>query len=189
VTSRKEPPAWTRVREGEPLDFTILKVREDTVADPRDGSLHPRVRISCTDWVNVVPYTADGRLVLVRQFRTGVWANTLELPGGMVDPGEAPERAAVRELEEETGYVAGRVVDLGWVHPNPAFQDNRCHTFLALDCVPGPGGQAQDAGEDIQVELHPVADVPGLLRGGVITHALVVVAFHLERLWRDAGGR
>ena len=77
----------------------------------------------------------------------------------MVDPGEDPALAAARELEEETGYVAGRLVALGPVHPNPALQANRCHSFLALDCVKRHEGR-QDAGEDIAVELHPRAPCP-----------------------------
>jgi hypothetical protein len=77
--------------------------------------------------------------------------------------------------------VAGRVVPLGSVHPNPALQGNRCHSFLALDCVKRHEGR-QDHGEDIAVELYPRAEVPRLILEGQITHSLVVVAFFLERL-------
>lgn len=177
--SSKPPAPWTRIRQGQPLDLTILKVREDTVADPRDGAHHPRVIIDAPDWVNIIPITREGRVVLIRQFRFGVWQRTLELPGGIVDPGEDPQTAAIRELEEETGYRPGQVIPLGWVHPNPAIQSNRCHSYLALDCDQVHLGQPE-ATEDITVELRDRAEIPGLILGGEISHALVVTAFYLQ---------
>jgi ADP-ribose pyrophosphatase len=143
------------------------------------------VFIDTPEWVNVVSLTPDDQLILIRQYRFGVQGTTLEIPGGLVDPGEDPAVAAARELEEETGYVPGRLIRLGAVHPNPALQANRCHSYVALDCVKKHAGQ-QDEGEDITVELHPHADVPRLVLEGHITHALVVVAFFLERLRAEA---
>lgn len=177
------PPPWRRVSRGPEQDYTILKVREDQVADPRNGNLHPRVLIDVADWVNIIPVTTDGKVVLIRQFRFGVWAPTLEIPGGAVDPGEDPAAAAARELEEETGFRPGRVQALGWVHPNPALQANRCHSFLGLDCVRVHEGR-QESGEDIQVELRDRAEISRLLREGEITHSLVVTAFFLDELAR-----
>jgi ADP-ribose pyrophosphatase len=172
---------WPRLRRGLEHDFRVIKVRQDVVADPRTGHEHPRVVIDSPDWVNIIAVTKDEQLVLIRQYRFGIAATTLEVPGGMVEPGEDPAEAAARELEEETGYVPGRVVRLGQVHPNPAIQSNRCHSFLALDCVKVHEGK-QDAGEDIVVELHPRSAVPQLILSGTISHSLVVVAFFLEHL-------
>ena len=168
---------WRTLRRGAEHDFAILRIREDQVEDPH-GRPHPRVRIDCPDWVNVVAFTPDDETVLVRQYRAGIDADTLEVAGGMVDPGETAEAAARRELEEETGFRAGRCVFLGVSHPNPALQNNRLHSFLALDCrrVHAP---RLDAGEDIRVELVPRARLPELVSAGVISHALVLVSFHL----------
>src|SRR5690349_8914182 len=109
---------WRRVNRGQPHDFTILTIREDTFEDSRDGGRHPRVIIDCPDWVNILALTAEDELVLVRQFRAGVNALPLELAGGLVDAGETPAAAAERELHEETGYVPGRFLPLGAFHPN-----------------------------------------------------------------------
>ncbi|NBD13643.1 NUDIX hydrolase [Corallococcus silvisoli] len=187
MSSAPEPKVkpWTRLRRGLEHDFSVVKVREDIVADPRTNLEHPRVRMECADWVNVIAVTKADQLVMVRQFRFGIDAATLEVPGGCVDPGEDPAAAAARELEEETGYRAGRLEPLGAVHPNPAFQANRCFSFLALDCERVSDGHPDD-GEDIAVELYPRSDVPRLILEGHITHSLVVVAFFLERLRADA---
>lgn len=152
----------------------------DTVRfEPADGgAVRPFYVLSAPDWVNVIPTTDDGRIVLVRQFRHGIEAETLEIPGGMCDPGESPEDAARRELHEETGYEARSIEPIGWVHPNPPLQTNRCFSFVARGLVRG-GPARPDPLERITVHEVPASEIPDLVRDGRITHALVLAAFLL----------
>lgn len=133
--------------------------------------------VDAPDWINVIPLTDDDRVVMVRQFRFGIEGFTLEIPGGMCDADEAPIDAARRELREETGYEARTFEALGWVHPNPAVQTNRCHTFLARG-VRRVGDPTPDGDEDFEVSIVPCVEIPSLIAGGTITHALVVAAFY-----------
>lgn len=129
------------------------------------------------DWVNIVAVTPAGEVVMVRQFRQGIMAPSLELPGGVLDSAsEEPKLAALRELEEETGYAAREARSLGCFHPNPGLLNNRCHTFLA-EGLSYSGKQDLEPAEDITVHLIPLADIPGLILGHEIMSALVIAAF------------
>ncbi|MBF6567961.1 MAG: NUDIX hydrolase [Candidatus Binataceae bacterium] len=135
-------------------------------------------------WVNIIPLTAGHQIVFVRQWRHGISGFTLEIPGGMVDPEDrSPKSAARREMREESGYDAKRIVALGRVHPNPAFQPNWCYTYLALDAHQ-VGEPIPNADEETEVVMVPAAQVSGLIASGKITHALVIAGFALFDLYR-----
>ena len=169
---------WRRV-EAERVQrcrvFDLNRVRYE----PPDGR-PPRefFVVDAPDWINVIPLTDDRHVVLVRQFRFGTDGLTLEIPGGMCDGPEPPERAARRELLEETGYGAAEIRSLGWVHPNPAIQGNRCHTYLAEGARP-VGSPSPDPDESFEIVLEPLEKIPSLIASGAISHSLVVAAFYL----------
>lgn len=168
---------WRRERSERVADCRVFKVRRDYSADPRDGRVHDFYVIEAPDWINVIPLTDDGRVVLIEQFRHGTGEVSLEIPGGMVDEGESPRDAAARELLEETGYEAGEVSLLGKTRPNPAIQDNWIHTFVARGVK--QRGEPSNAGtEQTVVRLVELERIPALIEEGKITHALVVVGFH-----------
>lgn len=176
------PLTWSRVGVRHERDYRIFRTRTMDVTDPRDGTAYVRTVIDAPDWVNVVPVTTSGDVVLVRQFRFGTWSNTLEIPGGMLDAGEDALVAAGRELEEETGFRPAKLVPLGVSHPNPAIFNNRLHSYLAEGCVRVHGGRPE-ASEDLQVVVLPRDEVKRRVLDGEITHALVLAAL-LYETWR-----
>lgn len=155
--------------------FDLRRLRATSGARPASNGEF--VYLDCPDWVNVVALTAAREVILITQFRHGVAQATLEIPGGMVDAGEDPLAAGVRELREETGYAGHRARLLGAVSPNPAIMNNRCHTVLVED-VELAGAATPEEHEEIVVHRLPLARVPGLIRDGAISHALVIAAFH-----------
>ena len=175
---------WERLASEIAYTCRIFAVRRDRARFSRDQGEHDFHVLETGDWVNVVPITPANEVVMVRQFRHGVRDCTLEIPGGMVDP-EDPSTlvAARREMVEESGYDSERVEPLGVIHPNPAIQSNRCHSFVAWD-VERRHDPRFDSTEETEVVLVPLGDVPDLIRAGDITHALVVVAFHWLSLRR-----
>ena len=181
VSGEGGPPVrpWRRVAGEMTFEHPLFNVECQEIAAGEDR--RQVVAIHTGNWVNVIPMRDDGQVVLIRQWRFGIAAPTLEIPGGVVDPGESPHEAAQRELLEETGYRAARWTPLGTVHPNPAFMSNECSMFLAegLEWIEPPRG---DGEEEIEVESAPLESIPALIRDGRITHSLVIVAFHLLSL-------
>lgn len=179
-----ETPRWERIASEQVADCRVFKVRRDLCVSPRDRHQHDFYCLECPDWINVIPLTSAGEVVMIEQHRHGIDRTTLEIPGGMVDPGEDSRTAAVRELFEETGYRANEAKLLGSTHPNPAIQDNLIHTYLcenvAYDSTP-----VFDSTEHTAVRLIPLADVTALIADNTITHSLVVVGFHWLMLYRD----
>jgi 8-oxo-dGTP pyrophosphatase MutT (NUDIX family) len=145
---------------------------------PVDGEPRAFYRIGSADWAQILPITRNNEAVLVRQYRHGSQGITLEMPGGLVDAGEDPATAALRECLEETGYRARVARPLGVVNPNPALFAHRLNSFYATDVEPERA--IQNTGSEVtEVVLVPVADLEGLLLAGEIDHALVAAA-----LWR-----
>lgn len=178
---------WARV-ESEPVaDCRVFRVRRDVSASPRDARRHDFYVIEAPDWINIIPLTDDGRVVMIEQYRHGTEEVTLEIPGGMVDEGERPLETAVREMLEETGYAAHETVPLGSLRPNPAIQNNSIHTFLALGAH-FKSAPVFEGTEYTVVRLVPLAEVDGLIVRGEITHSLVVAGFQLFALWRSRRG-
>ena len=131
--------------------------------------------LDCPDWINVVALTPENEIVLVEQHRYGIEKPTLELAGGVCDPGEEPLETSQRELLEETGYSSEEWIYLGNVSANPAMQNNYVHTYLALNCKE-THDQELDGNERINVHVMPVVKFLDMVGRGEIEHALVVAA-------------
>jgi ADP-ribose pyrophosphatase len=170
------------------LSTPIFNVEEVHLSpERRDGK--PMYRIECGDWANVLAVTTDQRAILIRQLRPGSMTEVLETPGGMIDPGERdPTVAALRELEEETGFTSQRILSLGAFNPNPAIMTNRIHYFLAMGCYPNPTRtHFPDPEEQIKLEIVEAKSLNHLVRVGRIDHALSALCILLAGKYVDLG--
>jgi ADP-ribose pyrophosphatase len=175
---------WRRRSSEIIADCRVFQVRRDISVSPHHGSEHDFFVLESSDWINIIPLTANDEVVMIEQYRHGSEDVTLEIPGGMVDAGESPVEAATREMLEETGYAAaGEVINLGKVRPNPAIHNNWIHTFLARDAQ-HKQAPVFESTEHTVVRLVPLANIPQLIACGAINHALVVVGFHWLALHR-----
>ena len=175
---------WKKIRSTLIGDFRIFKLRSDVCVSPRTGREHDFYVLDSVNWVNIIAVTPDRQLVMVEQYRVGSNTVELEIPGGMMDPGETdPVATAVRELREETGYEGenGRV--LGRIWSNPAILSNTTFTVLIENCRLKHEVKF-DGAEDLVTRLVPAAEVPKLVADGKIGHSLVVVALYHFDLWQ-----
>jgi ADP-ribose diphosphatase len=178
------PRRWNTLETEALQDCNVFRVSRTLTESPNTGKRHSFYRIDSPDWVNVVPVTNAGEIVMVRQYRHGLRDLTLEIPGGMIDAGETPAQAAARELLEETGYRAARLEPLGNVNPNPALFGNRLFAFTAHGCE-RVGPVANQSTEETVVELVSPPDLRRLLREGRIDHAPVLAALFYFDLARE----
>jgi len=177
---------WEKVEECRLADYRVFQVRQDRARSPRTGAVHDFYVLEMGAWVNIIALTPHQKVVMIHQYRHGTEAVGLEIPGGVVEADDAsPGVAARRELVEETGYEPAEVIPIGKVAPNPAVQDNWCHSFLALGARP-TAEQGLDAGEDIEVEEVDLEEIPRLIGTGCVNHGLVVAAFYFLEQYRKA---
>jgi ADP-ribose pyrophosphatase len=177
-SSSSSLPRWEKGVSRSLAATRIFDLRGVQFRHPARGTEREFVVIDAPDWVNVLALTPDHRLVMVNQFRYGIDAFSWEIPGGMIDAGEDPVAAAVRELQEETGYVGTSARLLGSVNPNPAIMNNRCHLVLVENVV-STEAQEWDDDEEIELTTLPVDEVYAWGQSGRITHSLVLNALLL----------
>jgi len=175
---------WEKVSSKPAGDFRIFTIRTDRKISPRTQEIHDVVVIDCVNWVNVIALTPDQQLVMIEQYRHGSDTVELEIPGGMVDTGDAsPEATCLRELREETGYAGENPRLIGQIFPNPAIMSNVCYTVLVENCRCIHPVEFDD-GEDLITRLVPVVEIPAMVAAGRIQHSLVVVALYYFELWQ-----
>ena len=167
---------WKILGQETVCDFKLFKFYRRDLLNPHKNSEHRFYVMDIPDWINVVPVTPEGKIVMIRQYRAGTDAVTVEIPGGVMDANDgSPQAAARRELEEETAYVAGKLALLGSVHPNPSFMSNTCYFVVAKGARP-TGKTNFDPGEDIETfEMEP-DELRQAILSGKIKHALTVAA-------------
>lgn len=168
-------PRWKLLRSEPGPDMRVFTVRYDWMENPRNGSPVKATILEAPDWVNIVAVTPEDTIVVVDQYRFGTGNVTTEIPAGLINEGEDPEEAARRELKEETGYTSSQWIYLGWVEPNPAFLNNRCHQWLARD-VRLTDPRDLDDGEDIAVRILSLNQIRREIRQGTFRNSLALLA-------------
>ena len=177
---------WDKISSKYLIENKIFKLREDRVISPKKESEHPVWVIDTPNWVNIIPITKNNEVILVNQHRFGTEQLSLEIPGGMVDEGEDPKTAAIRELTEETGYTSSEVIEIGRVESNPALMSNHTYSYLALN-VSQTEEQKLDGMEDIEILKIHIEEIPSLIEKGEIEHALVICAFYFYNQYLSKG--
>ena len=176
------PACWEMLEDRLLQPCRVWELRERRYRHPSNGKEGDFYYINSRDWAIVVARTKTGEIVLVRQFRWGCDDLSWELPGGIVDTGEDPVEAGLRELQEETGYIAASGRLLGSCQPNPAILNNTCQVIFADNCRLHADGTDWDEHEEIEVRAIPEEEVMQWVRDCKIGHALALVGLMFYRL-------
>jgi ADP-ribose pyrophosphatase len=156
---------WEKLRESLKGSFRVFSVAEATFVNPYNHKNVHAFLIDCDQWVNVVATTKAGEMVLIKQFRFGSNRVEVEVPGGTVETGEDPARAAARELR------------VGRVNPNPALHRHWCYTFWIKNAEKRGQPQFDGPNEICDVVIEAIPRVKKMIEDGTITHGLVIDAF------------
>lgn len=170
---------WKELEKKQVNDFRIFKACMIKSEAP-DGRIADFVLLDSPHWINVVSIVKNDKgedcFLMVRQFRHGSGTLTVEFPAGLVDPGEKPEAAAVRELSEETGYTAEKFIFIGSANPDPAFMNNTSFTYFAVNPV-REAEQSLDDDEIIDVEMIPISQFEKEMGEGEFLNAISILAY------------
>lgn len=175
---------WKTLKSDLVFDHEWYRLRQDTVLLPNGLVVDDYFVSLRSDIAMVLPITADGEIVFVRQYRHGVGKILLELPAGNFDEAEVPLAVAKRELMEETGYVSGEWQAIATFYNNPVKQDNQIHLFKATAAVQRHQ-QKLDATEDIEIVLKPKSAISDLIASGEICVAGTITALLLGLHYLD----
>lgn len=170
---------WKVLESKEIFSSGLFQLRSDRCELP-DGRVMPRYYVmNFPDWVNVLPVTEDGRIILLKQYRHASGKVHIEIPGGSLDPhrNESVEDGAKRELLEETGYQCREFIKVGEHYPNPALQSNKMHSYLALGCREVQAQQL-DPYEDLELYFCSMDQVKEHLQKGEIDHSIMIASIY-----------
>lgn len=161
--------------KGRKFDFEVSRLRlPNRVEGEWECIRHPGGALA-------VPVTSEGKLILVRQYRFAIQGRLLEFPAGTIEPGENPLTTVQREIEEETGYHAGKWQKLGEFFLAPGYSDEIIHAFLARDLEKLETPPPQDADEDIETVFLTPQELETAIQEGEQVDAKSISSFFLAR--------
>jgi ADP-ribose pyrophosphatase len=172
------PAPWELLSSEQLADYEMFGVRRDRARSPRNGTEQDFSIVEAPDGVTLVATTAAGEMVLVEQYRHPLRQVTLEVPSGVVDEGESPVAAGLRELREETGYEGGDAEHVGTLVLNPSWQTTRVHVVVVRGAQ-RRGAMEPDETEDLRVRLVPADSVARRVAAGEIDSCVAVGALAL----------
>ncbi|MFP4115091.1 MAG: NUDIX hydrolase [Spirochaetales bacterium] len=180
---------WHEIETRTLLDAPIFRVYSSR-RRAHDGAEGEYVLLDSPDWAHIVaPVVREDGVecfVMVRQYRHGSRSVTIEFPGGLVDEGEGPDAASLRELEEETGYTASALTLIGVANPNPAFMSNAVYTYVAHGAR-RTVEQRLDDNERVDAVLVPVREIMDLVPPSFHVHAIMMNALYWYSLYLGDG--
>lgn len=170
---------WKVLKSAMVVNHQWCKVRQDKIELPNGNIIDDYFITVGPEVAQILPVTNEQEIVLVRQYRHGVGEILLELPAGAFNPDEeSPEAAAIRELREETGYVAEKITPLAILHDNPSKATHKVHLFVAENAIK-VGQQQLDITEEIDVVLVPLEAIREKITNGEICVSGTVAAIFL----------
>jgi ADP-ribose pyrophosphatase len=187
MSDEQRPRPWEVLEQGDEGDFEIFRVRRMRARSPLDGGEHTFHIADAADGVLVIALTPGGDLVMVEQWRHPLQRVTLELPSGIMNPGESPEQAGIRELREETGYAGGEPECIGCLVLNPSWQTTKLYAIVIRD-VRWEGEKELDDAEDTRVCCIAPDEARRRVLSGEIDAAPMVGALALFS-WRNGDKR
>jgi 8-oxo-dGTP pyrophosphatase MutT (NUDIX family) len=169
---------WKVLKRRTLLERRWLEIHEEHVRLANGHEIEEFHVIGVPSWTGVLAVSETDEIALVRQYRHGIESESLELPAGIIEAGEAPLEAARRELREETGYVTERWEPIATFATEPSRHTARAHFFCALGAKP-LAERALDASEELDLVLVPKRDLVELVLRGDIAHGVHVGAILL----------
>ena len=162
-----------------------FSVRKDQVRLP-DGVETQLDIVEHNGGVGILPIDAEGNVWFVRQYRHAIGVELLELPAGTLEPGEAPEVCAQREIQEEIGMRAGKIQKIGTFYLAPGYSSERMHLFLATELSPAP--LDGDVDEFLEIEKYHLENIPTMIQKGEIVDGKTLAVFQMAKPYLDVDG-
>jgi ADP-ribose pyrophosphatase len=177
---KNAPAGWRIKSTKQAYSNDLLKVFEDTLDLGREDRIY--IRAIRRNYSTIVPFTSENEVLVIRSYRHLVDPTQLEAPSGDIEDGESPDQAARRELQEETGYDAKKIISLGYYTLDYTMFEQKGNVFVAYDLVnntiDGKSKQALGRMEKIETDIITVDEMKLLLYEGKILNAASIVAFH-----------
>jgi ADP-ribose pyrophosphatase len=172
---KNAPPGWTIKSFKHVYSNDLIKLFEDTL--DLDGEEKIYTRAIRRDYSTIVPFISNNEILVIRSYRHLVDSIQVEAPSGYIEDGESPCQAAKRELEEETGYAAKKIVTLGYYTLDYTMFEQKGNLFVAYDLF-NEGKKQLGKMEKIEIDIITINEIKQLLSKGKILNAASIVAFY-----------